>query len=167
MVNPHRFLSPAMFSPDGKRVLTPGFRLYNHGTDPCPAIYDANTGERRISLRAADREAVNSHLVAFSPDGQWVLTASWDRTARLWDARTGKEVATLRSPGQALWSATFSADGREVLTVFGDRPGFAASTDYSARLWPVDVLAAVVRRKPRDLTPDERKRFEVATPDQP
>ena len=33
--------------------------------------------------------------VAFSPDGKLVLTGSADNTARLWDAATGKPVATL------------------------------------------------------------------------
>ena len=28
--------------------------------------------------------------VAFSPDGKTVLTGSWDKTARLWDAATGQ-----------------------------------------------------------------------------
>ena len=29
----------------------------------------------------------------FSPDGQRVVTASWDNTARVWDAATGKPMA--------------------------------------------------------------------------
>jgi hypothetical protein len=31
----------------------------------------------------------------------------------------------------------------------------------------VDVLAEANRRKPRDLTPDERKRFEITTQGKP
>ena len=32
---------------------------------------------------------------AFSPDGSRVVTASWDKTARLWDGKTGAPLATL------------------------------------------------------------------------
>ena len=32
---------------------------------------------------------------AFSPDGSRVVTASYDNTARLWDAMTGAALATL------------------------------------------------------------------------
>jgi WD40 repeat protein len=37
---------------------------------------------------------VNS--AAFSPDGARIVTASWDTTARIWDATTGKEITVLR-----------------------------------------------------------------------
>ena len=37
---------------------------------------------------------VNS--AAFSPDGARIVTASGDKTARIWDAATGKEIAVLR-----------------------------------------------------------------------
>jgi hypothetical protein len=30
---------------------------------------------------------------AFSPDGAWILTASWDKTAKLWDANTPTDLA--------------------------------------------------------------------------
>jgi RNA polymerase sigma factor (sigma-70 family) len=36
--------------------------------------------------------------VAYSSDGQWIATAAWDGTARLWDARTGKETRRLDVP---------------------------------------------------------------------
>src|SRR5262249_47036193 len=35
--------------------------------------------------------------VAFSPDGSRLLTASWDGTAKVWDAATGQEVLPLRT----------------------------------------------------------------------
>ena len=31
---------------------------------------------------------------AFSPDGKRIVTASDDKTARLWDAETGKPIAS-------------------------------------------------------------------------
>ncbi|MDY7232395.1 AAA-like domain-containing protein, partial [Hyalangium rubrum] len=63
---------------------------------------------------------------AFSPDGSRVLTASDDRTARLWDSRSGQLLATLKGHEDSVWSAAFSPDGSRVLT---------ASKDRTARLW--------------------------------
>jgi len=63
--------------------------------------------------------------VAFSPDGQWVLTGSWDRTARLWDARTGQPRGVPLEHEGYLQAVTFSTDGQTVLTV----------DTSTARLW--------------------------------
>ena len=38
------------------------------------------------------------YAVAFSPDGGYVATGSFDKTLKLWDAATGKEVKTLGGP---------------------------------------------------------------------
>jgi WD40 repeat protein len=54
-------------------------------------------------------------LAGFSPDGQRVLTASDDGTARVWDARTGQALGEpMEHPG-SINSAQFSPDGRRVM----------------------------------------------------
>jgi WD domain, G-beta repeat/APAF-1 helical domain len=63
---------------------------------------------------------------SFSPDGSRIVTASRDRTARLWDAATGEQRATLRGHEDSVWSASFSPDGTRIIT---------ASRDRTARLW--------------------------------
>ncbi len=65
----------------------------------------------------------------FSTDGARALTASWDGTARLWDASSGQELRILRRDwSYGLRFAAFSPDGARVLTV---------SLDGPARLWDV------------------------------
>jgi WD40 repeat protein len=51
----------------------------------------------------------------FSADGSRILTASHDKTARLWDGE-GKPLAILKGHKGDLTSAVFSADGGRILT---------------------------------------------------
>jgi WD40 repeat protein/serine/threonine protein kinase len=62
----------------------------------------------------------------FSADGRRVVTASWDKTARIWDAATGVALTSLVGHTDRVWSAAFSPDGRRVVT---------ASHDKTARIW--------------------------------
>src|SRR3989337_2064619 len=39
------------------------------------------------------------YSASFSPDGRWVVTASQDHTAKIWDANTGQLVHTLQHQG--------------------------------------------------------------------
>src|SRR5262249_59379951 len=64
----------------------------------------------------------NATDVRFSPDGRWVLTASDDRTARVWDVVTGKpRFAVPLRHGHAVLRASFSPDGSRILTASADR----------------------------------------------
>ena len=47
----------------------------------------------------------------FSPDGARIVTASADRTARLWDATIGQEIIALRGHEDGVQGAAFSPDG--------------------------------------------------------
>ena len=59
---------------------------------------------------------------AFSPDGARVLTASADKTAKLWDAASGKLIASFAHQ-DSVNDAAFSPDGARILTAKrGSRP---------------------------------------------
>ncbi len=67
--------------------------------------------------------------VAFSSDGHTIVTGSWDMTARLWDAATGRPLPVGPLKHSALVEAVaVSRDGRTILT--GTRDG-------EAQLWDV------------------------------
>jgi len=46
--------------------------------------------------------------VVFSPDGQRILTGSWDSTARVWNAANGAVRHILRGHGAPVFSVGFS-----------------------------------------------------------
>jgi WD40 repeat protein len=68
------------------------------------------------------------HTAAFSFDGRYIITASGDRTAQVWEAKTGNLVDVLRGHQDDVQTAFFSANGGLVVT---------ASLDNTARVWSV------------------------------
>jgi WD40 repeat protein len=57
--------------------------------------------------------------VALTPDGKLALTGSDDRTTRLWDVRTGKELNLFRDFG-AVRAIALSADGKYVASAYNN-----------------------------------------------
>ena len=72
--------------------------------------------------------------VAFSPDGRYVLTASMDQTAGIWDASTGRRVADFRGHTGWVRSGAYSPDGKFIAT---------ASFDGTARVWQTATRRSV------------------------
>ena len=76
----------------------------------------------------------------YSPDGRRIVTASWDNTARVWDAATGQVLLTLRHRWwiftSSVSSASYSPDGRRIVT---------ASGDGTTRVWDATSGQKIVR----------------------
>ncbi len=101
-------------------------------------------------MLAGHEATVNS--AAFSPDGKLIVTASNDKTARLWDAGTGEVIRVLAGHEDGVNTAAFSPDGKRIVT---------ASADKTARLWEVvannrDMVAQAIASVPRCLTRQQR-----------
>jgi len=62
----------------------------------------------------------------FSPDGKRIVTASRDKTARIWDVQTAQQLVVLLGHTGAVLSAEFSPDGKRIAT---------ASEDNTAIIW--------------------------------
>ena len=93
----------------------------------------------------------------FSPDGNHVVTASADGTARIWDVATGATIAVLKEQHDSINSAAFSPDGSRAVT---------ASRDHAARVWDISItsLAAIYTERAmqlRDLTEAERSTYGI------
>jgi len=88
--------------------------------------------------------------VSFSPDGKYVVSASLDHTARVWEAATGKEIARM-THDDTVYSAAFSPDGRYVVS---------ASLDHTARVWE-----AVTGKEIARMTHDSKVYLVAFSPD--
>src|SRR5262245_29207929 len=65
---------------------------------PAAAALAAAVSQANWRFALGHDRAVDS--AAFSPDGSRIVTASWDNTARIWDAASAKEIAILLGPEQ-------------------------------------------------------------------
>jgi WD40 repeat protein len=114
-----RGVNHACFSRDSRFVVT-------CGTNGTARIWDASTG-RSVGqpidhLFPRDRFGVTGPTgvlhAAFSPDGRMLITAGSEKTARVWEAATGKQVGTsLKHSGSGeIHLVAFSQTGDRILT---------------------------------------------------
>ncbi len=131
----------AAFSPDGRYAITAS-------KDGTARIWQTTSGIETAVLRGHELSPDTSAFLvfgdpigagvvesaAFSPDGTRVVTASWDGTARIWNALNGDEMVILRGHEHIVTFADFSDDGRRIVT---------ASYDLTLRIWDAATGAEI------------------------
>ena len=91
--------------------------------------------------------------IDWKPGGDEIATSSADRSVRIWDAGTGKELSKISGHEDAITEVRWSPDGSQIMT---------ASADRTIRIWPVGIegllnLAdSLILRDPPEFTPEER-----------
>jgi WD40 repeat protein len=98
----------SLFSPDGTMLVTSG------GRNGPLRVWDVERGQERFSF-AYDWKAIET--VLFSPDSGLLVAHDWEGEFKLWNPRTGEEVASIRPVGGGKgWVPSvnfrFSPDGR-------------------------------------------------------
>jgi WD40 repeat protein len=102
-------------------------------TDGKPVLREAEEALHRATQTSRVQFALRTHTaavysVAYSPDGKRLATGSVDKTAKLWDAATGKELRTFSGHTDWVTGVAFSPDGTRLAT---------ASADKTVRVWDV------------------------------
>jgi WD40 repeat protein len=116
---PHKApILSTVLSPDGTRVATGC-----EDADTAVYVWNLVRGEVLWTLTGHLRKVP---ALAFSPDSNLLLTGSWDRTARLWDLRTGRPHGEPLCHQDLVQGVAFSPDGMRALT---------GGDDYTTRLW--------------------------------
>ncbi|HJR07877.1 MAG TPA: caspase family protein [Pyrinomonadaceae bacterium] len=85
------------FSPDGKTIAA-GSGI--QGRVGAVTLFDAAT---LAEIRTLSGHTDFVSTVAYSLDGKLIVSGSWDRTLKVWDAQTGAELATLIASGANDW----------------------------------------------------------------
>ncbi len=112
-------------SPDQRYVLAGAYSrtavMWNVETGKI--VHRFQHADAGVNSNGTPQDAVSA--VKFSPDGRQVLTGSADKTARLWNVATGKEIHLFPSISYVSY-VDFSPDGRFILT---------ETSDTSTTLW--------------------------------
>lgn len=84
----------------------------------------------------------------WSPDGQQIATASWDKLTKIWDSQTGQELATLSGHKKKVNSVDWHPDGNRVVTASGDSMAIVWDTSTGQNILTLkghdgEVLSAI------------------------
>jgi WD40 repeat protein/Tfp pilus assembly protein PilF len=106
LIGHSNFVTSAIFSADGKRVVTTSH-------DHTARIWDARTGAPLGNPLLHPYEVL---AAAFSPDGTKVVTGSSDHKVREWDVATGSMLGAPFDHGDSVEHLAFSHDGRHIVS---------------------------------------------------
>ncbi|HEX4301011.1 MAG TPA: TIR domain-containing protein [Gammaproteobacteria bacterium] len=120
------YASFAVFSPDGTRILAAA------SLNPSLSVWDAADG-RMLSVMSRRPMSV----AAFTPDGKRVFGCGDDKTAHIWDAHDGRQLAGFAMPEGCADATHFTPDGSHFLGIREDRS--KEPFRYYAEVWDLQM----------------------------
>ena len=120
-------LDAVALDPTGRRLVA-----VPDGPGDVARVFDPDTGTETARLKG---HVGRVRAVAFSPDGDRVVTGGGDNTARVWDAATGVQLVLLEGHTGDVNAVAFDPAGGRVAT---------ASTDGTARVYDARTGATLV-----------------------
>ncbi|KAG2043280.1 WD40-repeat-containing domain protein, partial [Suillus americanus] len=69
--------------------------------------------------------------ISYFPDGQRMISGSWDRTTRQWDLKAGKEIEGARGHSRNIYSIDISVSNTLLAT--------SGSFQKTARIWNLET----------------------------
>lgn len=137
------------YSPDGTRLFVPGVRIEAGGGYSGAFIYDPSTFQEIASLT---REPSHVSYMVSDSQNRFVITAGRQSIEtegapeehvelRVWDAKTHKLLMDLRGPGQGVFEAVVSPDGKTLVAVTSTD---GSSADDMRTVWVWDLKTAAL-----------------------
>ena len=113
---------------DGQHVLTS-----SHNT---AKLWDLQGNEQK-KFQSGSSFMDNMISVAFSPDGQQIITGNWYNNLNWWDLE-GVKLDSFYDPSLSFGSIAFSSDGKRMLTGSELPVNFSPKEDTQAKLWDLE-----------------------------
>lgn len=152
---------PVPFSPDGRAVIS-------EREDDVVMVADVASGKEQMTLNHDTRDsgtgdvlkalffAGTRHFLAlqtgYSLDGRWIFTINGDKSAKVWDATSGRLISSITN-NERIYRASFTPDGTALLTV--EQQG-------GMKLWDVETGQLRAQVAPKGRLENWMKNFEFS-----
>mmetsp|Transcript_3273 Transcript_3273/g.6746 ORF Transcript_3273/g.6746 Transcript_3273/m.6746 type:complete len:477 (+) Transcript_3273:1352-2782(+) len=103
-----------------------GERLVSCSDDFTIFLWSPHKSEKPITRMTGHQQTINH--ACFSPDGHYIVSASFDKSLRLWDGFTGSFLSTFRGHVGPVYQVSWSPDSRLLIS---------GSKDSTLKVWNI------------------------------
>ncbi len=116
-----------VFSPDSRHILTGESQFgVQAAKDKHVTILRSIIDNRIVKRFPGHTDMIKA--LAFSRNGEFILTGSWDQQILLWEAKSGRRIKTFTGHAGIIYSLEFSSDNKNFVST---------SNDNTVRLWDI------------------------------